>query len=234
LSMINEKRITIFAGHYGSGKTNLAVNYALSLREKHEYVTVCDVDTVNPYFRTKDSEWIFKEKGIKLVAPQVANSNLDIPSIPAETFSAFDDKRIYSVFDVGGDDSGAIALGQFADRISAADYEMLLVINRYRLLTSDPESLIQFKEEMEAASRLRFTGIANNPNLGVESDAGMLARSQEYNQKVSELAGMPIKLQCIISARGEPEGEIENYFPLTIFGKPNWYIQEENYGQGSH
>jgi len=230
---LKNKKITIFAGHYGSGKTNIAVNYAIWLKKYHENVMLCDVDIVNPYFRTKDSEDVLAEHGVRLVATAYANTNVDIPSVVPETQSAFTGDN-YSVFDVGGDDSGAIALGQFADRISAADYEMLLVINRYRLLTSDPESLIQFKEEMEAASRLRFTGIANNPNLGVESDAGMLARSQEYIQKVSELTGLPIKLQCMNSALGEPEGEIENYFPLTIFGKPNWYIQEENYGQGSH
>ena len=105
------KRITIFAGHYGSGKTNIAVNFALGLREEHDKVSIADLDIVNPYFRTKDSEKILAEKGIRLISSEYANSNVDVPALPAEAYSIIDDLSVRAVIDVGGDDRGALALG---------------------------------------------------------------------------------------------------------------------------
>lgn len=226
----NEKRVTILAGHYGSGKTNLAVNYALALREHHDKVMVCDVDTVNPYFRTKDSERIFAEKDIRLVSARFANTNLDIPSIMPETFAAFHDSRIYSVFDVGGDDAGALALGQFSDVIAGTDYDMLLVVNKYRLMTSKPEHLMQYIREIEAASKVKFTAIINNPNLGRETTKECLLSSMDYIQKVSELSGLPVKYNCLREDLVDEEvrAAIPNLFPIKIFYKENWHIEEEN------
>lgn len=220
-----EKRITVFAGHYGSGKTNLALNYALYLKCRHDHVMVCDVDIVNPYFRTKDSEEMLQEHGIRLISTQFANSNLDIPSVPPETIVAFQDADAYSVFDVGGDDSGAIVLGQYADRISRCGYEMLLVVNKYRLMTATPEFVLDFIREIEAASALRFTGIANNSNLGEQTTIVHFERGVAYANEVSRLSGLPVVMHCLREDL-VPELAVrpENLFPVNIYRKEQWKI----------
>ena len=138
------KRITIFSGHYGSGKTNVAVNYALWLKEKARDVSIADLDIVNPYFRTKDSMQILSEKGIKLISSEYANSNVDVPALPAETYGMLHNKNQHCVIDVGGDDRGALALGRYSDGIiEDGDYELLFVINKYRPLTKNADMTLE-------------------------------------------------------------------------------------------
>ena len=128
---MTHKRLTLFAGHYGSGKTNIALNYARWLRRKGEAVTVADLDIVNPYFRTKDSEEDLKKEGIGLIVSPFANSNLDVPAMPKETYALIAERDVCGVLDIGGDDRGALALGRYVPEIRAeGDYEMLLVINQ--------------------------------------------------------------------------------------------------------
>ncbi|MEG2429922.1 MAG: P-loop NTPase, partial [Oscillospiraceae bacterium] len=132
MELTNFKRISIITGHYGSGKTNVAVNLALQLKEQHEKVTIVDLDIVNPYFRTSDFTQMLSEKGIKVIAPVYANTNLDIPALPPSINSIFDNKDSFVIVDVGGDDAGAIALGQFSNRIKNSEYDMYYVINECR------------------------------------------------------------------------------------------------------
>ena len=186
---------------------------------------ICDVDIVNPYFRTKDSEEVLNRHGVRLIASPFANSNLDIPSVPPETSMAFDREDIYSVFDVGGDDSGAVALGQFADRMKAGEHEMVLVINRHRLLTSHPEDVLGFVRDMEAASHMRFTGIANNSNLGHETTCESFLQSIPYAQRVSELTGLPVLMHCLREDLAAQLVEpVPGLFPVRIYGKSEWKI----------
>ena len=114
---MEHKRLTLFAGHYGSGKTNIAVNYAMLLADEGKRVCIADLDIVNPYFRTKDSESELSDKGVTLICSEYANTNVDVPAIPAESYRIVQDKSCYSVIDIGGDDRGAYALGRFADAI---------------------------------------------------------------------------------------------------------------------
>ena len=140
----NYKRLTLFAGHYGSGKTNLAVNYALALRRSGKKVRIADLDIVNPYFRTKDSAEELAAAGIELVSPTYANTNLDIPALPQEMYGLFERRDSCAVIDVGGDDAGAYALGRFAPLIlEENDYEMIFTVNFYRPLTPDAESALE-------------------------------------------------------------------------------------------
>ena len=157
---MTHKRLTLFAGHYGSGKTNIALNYARWLRRKGEAVTVADLDIVNPYFRTKDSEEDLKKEGIGLIVSPFANSNLDVPAMPKETYALIAERGECGVLDIGGDDRGALALGRYVPEIRAeGDYEMLFVINRARPLTRTVEDTILVLREIEAACGLPFTAI---------------------------------------------------------------------------
>ena len=147
---MEHKRITLFAGHYGSGKTNAAINYAFHLRDKGYEVTAADLDTVNPYFRTKDSEKELAEAGIRLIASEFANSNVDLPALPAEMYNVVFDKSRHAVLDIGGDDRGAYALGRYAEAIRAeGNYRMAFVVNCYRPLTSTVEDAVEIMGEIE-------------------------------------------------------------------------------------
>ena len=190
---MDHKRLTLFAGHYGSGKTNIAVNYAMHLAKEGKSVCIADLDIVNPYFRTKDSERELAAAGIRLVSPQYANSNVDLPALPAESYRLVQDKSTYGIMDIGGDDRGAYALGRFADAIKAEnDYRMAFVVNCYRPLTSTVEDTIEIMKEIEAASGLKFTCIVNNSNLGAETTAETVLESVGFVKELSRRTGLEI------------------------------------------
>ena len=187
------KRLTLFAGHYGSGKTNIAVNYALHLAEKGKKVCIADLDIVNPYFRTKDSERELEEAGIELVSPKYANSNVDLPALPAESYRLVQDKSVYGIMDIGGDDRGAYALGRFADFIKAEDdYRFVFVVNCFRPLTSTVDDAIEIMREIEKAAGLEFTCIVNNSNIGKETTTELFLTTLDFVQDLSEKTGLPI------------------------------------------
>ena len=191
--MMNDKRLTLFAGHYGSGKTNIAVNYALHLARQGKKVCIADLDIVNPYFRTKDSERELEAAGIRLVSPQYANSNVDLPALPAESYRLVQDKSTLGIMDIGGDDRGAYALGRYAEAIKAEnDYRMAFVFNCYRPLTSTVEDTVEIMKEIEAAAGLEFTCIVNNSNLGPETTAETVLQSLDFVQRLSETTGLEV------------------------------------------
>lgn len=216
---MNQKKITVITGHYGSGKTNFAVNLALKEAKSGKRCTVIDLDIVNPYFRTADFEELFRENGITLRAPLYANSNLDIPALNIDLRSIINENDCV-IIDVGGDDEGAKALGRFADEISAAGYEMLYVINKYRYLTKEPEEALALMYDIERAGGLRCTGIVNNSNLGAETAAETVRSALEYAKKVAETAGLPLTATAA-KAEAMP-AEAENPFPVSIYVKTMW------------
>ena len=194
----NYKRITLLAGHYGSGKTNIAVNMAFDLKKVCNNVTIADLDIVNPYFRTKDSQSELEAEGIKLICSKYANTNVDIPALPQDMYSVIDDKSRYAVIDIGGDDRGAYALGRYSQGILDEDnYDMLFVINCYRPLTRDALTTLEVMHEIETAGKIKFTGIVNNSNLGEETTADDVLNSLDYAAKVSKETGLPVKATCV-------------------------------------
>lgn len=214
------KRLTLFAGHYGSGKTNLAVNYAMMLKEKGLDVIIADLDIVNPYFRTKDSETELEAKGIELISSRFANSNLDIPSIPQEMYRTVQDKSKYAVMDIGGDDAGAIALGRFAPYITEEDnYDMVFVVNFYRPLSRTASEALQIMREIEAASKLRFTSIVNNSNLGEMTSADDVLSTKEETEKLSALSGLPLKFTSVNESVYNQLNNKTNLFCLALQNK---------------
>ncbi len=217
------KRITLFAGHYGSGKTNIAVNYALKLRQQGLEVAVADLDIVNPYFRTKDSEKELKEAGIRLICSEFASSNVDLPSLPQDIYSVIDDRSEYAVMDIGGDDRGAYALGRYSESIVREnDYEMYLVINMYRPLTRDAYSTLEVMNEIEKAASMKFTAIINNSNLGEETTSQDVLSSLKYADEVSKLTGLPVAMTTVKKTLyKELYGKADNLLPLTLQEKIN-------------
>ena len=218
------RRVTLFAGHYGSGKTTAAVNYALWLKEKGYDTAIADLDIVNPYFRTRDSIDALNQAGVRLIASPFAGSNVDAPALPGEAYAVVEDKSLHAVIDVGGDDRGALALGRITPGIlEENDYEMLLVINGFRPLTRDAESTLEVMREIEAAAGIRCTGLVNNTNLGKETTAEDVLESVKYAEECAKLCGVPVKMTTVEeSLAGELEGKIANLMPVTIRRKYKW------------
>lgn len=215
------KRIVLLSGHYGSGKTNIALNVAHRLKQLHERVAIADVDIVNPYFRTSDSRRELDAAGIRLICSAFAGSNVDLPALPPDLYAITDDKRMAVVIDVGGDDRGALALGRLRDEILREDdFEMLLVVNRFRPLTRTPQATVEVMREIERAGGVPFTAVVNNSNLGPETTAQDVLDSMAYALGVCALTGLPLKMTTV-EARlySQLEGAIDPLFPLQLQAK---------------
>ena len=215
---MNGKRITIFSGHYGSGKTNIALTYALSEREKGKAVAIADIDIVNPYFRTKDSEEMLAEHGIRLICSEYANTNIDIPALPQDIYAIVDDRSLTCILDVGGDERGALALGRIAPAIREEnDYDMIFVANRYRPLTATVEGAMEVLREIEAACGLSFTAIVNNSNLGAETTAQDILSSVAFGEALSAASGLPVVATAVTESLSEALiGRMEGLYPIRL------------------
>ena len=215
---MEHKRLTLFAGHYGSGKTNIAGNYALLLAGEGKDVVIADLDIVNPYFRTKDSAAVLEAAGVQLISPQFANSNVDLPALPAEAYRLVQDKSIYGIMDIGGDDRGAYALGRYVPTLKEENnYRMVFVANASRPLTRTPEEALEVMREIEAACGLEFTDIINNTNLASETTVETILNSQDYIAKLSQLSGLPVFATSAVTAVAAGlEGKLPNVLPLQL------------------
>ncbi len=211
-----QKKALIITGHYGSGKTNIAVNLALDYAAAGERVCIIDLDIVNPYFRTADFGELFEDKGIRMIAPQYANTNLDIPSLGFDMAALL---REYDrvIIDVGGDDAGAIALGQYAAILQNFGYEMLYVVNSFRYLTGTPEEAVELLRDIEFVSRLKATGIVNSSNLGAETTAEDVLGSVEYAEKAAESAGLPL-----VFTAAERRLGLTQFRGVEVYVRPFW------------
>ena len=212
-------RITVVAGHFGSGKTEFALNYALHLRKESGNVTIVDMDTVNPYFRTKDAEQRLEEAGVRVISPQFANTNVDILSVPPEILSVFEDSSCTAVFDVGGDDEGAIVLGVYEKLIQETGYEMFFIMNPKRPFTETPEQALEMMTAIEQASKLKFTGIVNTANLMEETTPELVAEGEKIVRKTAEQAKLPLVCTAATAENLAFISEPEQGFPIELFLK---------------
>jgi DhnA family fructose-bisphosphate aldolase class Ia len=219
--------IYIITGHYGVGKTNVCVNMAMTLSTvDHAKVSVIDLDTVNPYFRTADFESLFGEHDIKLISSVYANSNLDTPAITFGIESIIKNStnpKDSLIVDVGGDDTGAMALGQFAEMLSSygENLKMFYVVNSYRYLTADPKDSLNLMRSIESASRLKHTGIINNSNLGVETTLTTVESSRPFAEILSKESGLPVVATCYPESAYGMVKTKDNFF-IKRYVMPIW------------
>ncbi len=209
-------RIIALTGHYGSGKTNLAVNLAVDYSKAGERVTIIDLDIVNPYFRTADFTELFKEHGIRLVAPRFANTNLDIPSLGFDMAAVINgcDRLI---IDAGGDDAGAVALGQYSAVLNNLGCSLYYVVNKYRYLTRSPEEAVGLLRDIERVSRIKARGIINCSNLGTQTSAADVKATADYSLMCGESAGIPVVMTAAERSLG-----LEGAYPVEVYVRPFW------------
>ena len=214
--MMEHKRLTLFAGHYGSGKTNIAVNYALRLASEGKQVCIADLDIVNPYFRTKDSAAELSAAGVALISPRFANTNVDLPALPAESYRLVQDRSVFGIMDIGGDDRGAYALGRYAGAIRAENnYRMAFVLNCYRPLSSTVADAMEIMREIEAAAGLPFSCIVNNSNIGEETTKEIFLESVDFVKELARAASLPIWMHTVTATLASSITEVE-VMPLVL------------------
>ena len=212
----NYKRVYILAGHYGSGKTNIAVNIALKMKNDGFDVNIADLDIVNPYFRTKDSADELSKAGIRLISPTYANTNVDLPALPQEVYALVQQRTAKAVLDVGGDDRGAYALGRYAPYIlEENNYEMCFVVNFFRPLTQTVDEAIEVMREIEYACKIKFTAIINNSNLGALTDVESVENTFKLADELSSKTGLPIIYTTVLE---DLKGQFnrEDILPLKL------------------
>lgn len=214
-----EARIHIIVGHYGSGKTEFAINYALRLRESFKRVYIVDLDIVNPYFRTNDEKDKLEALGLSIIASPYASSNVDVPSLPAEIFRVFNDREAAVVFDVGGDDDGAVALGRYKQYFDAEPPEVLFVINIFRPMTKTAEQIAAMVRDIEAVSRLQVTGLVNSSNLAALTTADDVVKGQAVTDEAACLTGIPCAYVSVMEhlIPRLPQALQEKAFPVKRF-----------------
>lgn len=218
-----DKRFIIITGHYGCGKTNLAINLAFDAAASGDKICLTDFDIVNPYFRTADLTKELEAAGIKVVAPLFAGTNVDMPVLPGKMHSLLDDKSQKVILDVGGDDAGATAIGGIAkDILKENNFENFYVINKKRILTKTPEEAVEILREIEASGRVPVTGIVNNTNLARETDEGIIRESIAFSDEVSRLSGIPVKFTSVRADIAKKLCNVKNIFPVKIYIQTIW------------
>ncbi len=186
------KRVTVLVGHFGSGKTEIALNGALELAAAGAPVTVVDLDVVKPYFRSRSARAILKEAGIGLVTPTGENLFADLPIVMPQIRTVVHSSSDRIIVDVGGDDSGATVLGSLSDVVAHEDTDCLLVLNFRRPFTTDVESAEVMIREIESASKLRVTGIVSNTHLMGETDVEIVLDGYRQASATAERLGVPL------------------------------------------
>lgn len=219
-----DKSLLILVGHYGSGKTNLAVNLALDAKKNGRQVAVADMDIVNPYFRTADFDALFASHGIETVNPPFARSNVDLPTITAQIDGLLARPDLTVILDIGGDDAGAAILGRYANQIKErGDYCIFYVINQSRYLTCETDDTLQVLKEIEHMARLKATGIINNTHLAEETTKKLVEDSVAYAKETAEKAGIPLVCTSVKRELAMTLLESgEDIYPVDIFVKTPW------------
>lgn len=220
-----DKRITLFMGHYGSGKTFISVNYAVALARMGKKVSIYDLDIVNPYFRTIDAKKTLEKENVELVVSPYAQTNVDLPAMNAKAYQMLDDKTRYAVADIGGDDRGALALGRFYEKIQEENnYDSLFVINKYRPETRDLEGAMEIMQEIEFASKIKFTGIVSNANLGKETTVDTILSGVEFAKELASKINLPLKFTGVLGqlASDEKIKKIKNILPIDPIKYGDW------------
>lgn len=213
---MQNKRMNIFIGHFGSGKTEVALSYIINYLKDYSNTAIVDLDIVNPFFRASDAEQILKKFNIRLIKPVYANTNIDVPALPPDINSVLEDQNIQVVFDVGGDDLGARAISCYKNSIEKQDYELFFVINTNRPLTSNKKKIKAMLEEIELTTRLKVTKLVNNTNLLSETTVHDILEGSKLIKEIAKEHKKEFAFTCATkNLKEELEQKSQDYI-LTL------------------
>lgn len=217
-------RIRIFTGHFGSGKTEISINYALKLAKEGKKVAIVDIDIVNPYFCSRDVRKHLEENGVRVISSDPSLSNAELAVVPAEVLAVFNDKSYEVVMDIGGDDQGAIVLGQYNRYLREEPYDMYFVINSNRPLTANNKDTEEYLRTIELCSRLKVTHLISNTNMSYETTAEDILRGDKQVNELAGILNIPHKYTvCRKDLEEEVKGKVKGeLLPIDIYMKPPW------------
>lgn len=223
--MLYRKRLTVVAGHYGSGKSEFAMNLACRMAETEKNCLLCDLDVVTPYFRVRDQEKTLTKAGVTLVTSHVPNGGEgDIPALPAALMRAFQDKSQKAVIDLGGDCTGARIFSRFASMLEPEESQVLLVLNANRPETATVMRALSYTQELSAAMGVLFTGIVSNTHLCGETTEEDLRRGAALAEELSRRTGLPVVCHAVVEElMKRTETVLQGpLFPLRLYLKKPW------------
>ena len=216
-------RVSIITGHYGTGKTEFAVNLALAMAAEGQRVMVADLDIVNPYFRSRERRDTLAQAGVQLISSSQACADADVPSLPAELLTIFENRDLRGILDIGGDPVGARVLARFRPKILAEDYQLIYVLNAHRPEVREAENAIAYLRGIEAATGLPCTGIVNNTHLCGETTAADIRKGAVLSAEVSRQTGIPVLCHVAVERLANQLSDLpETVFPITIQMKKPW------------
>ena len=222
----DDRRIRIITGHYGSGKTEFAVNYVTKLRESVEgKVAIADLDIVNVYFRSREKKEELEEKDIRVIASNLDTAVADVPAVSGAMTMPVTNKEYQYVIDLGGNDVGTLVLGRIKPLLDHSETDFFMVVNTYRPNTATPEGVIEQMEILEYASGLKVTGFINNTNLVRETHAECLRHGDEVLREVTKRTGVPVKYVSYVEelmTEEIPEGLSGELFPMKFNMRETW------------
>ncbi len=223
LPFLAPSRILVIAGHFGSGKTEIALNLAIAMRPWEKKLALIDLDIVNPYFRTAEQEDLLRAHDIDLYKPIFAATSVDIPSLPPEIMGVFAREDLRVIFDVGGDDLGAAALGGYAPQFERSDRAFYMVVNPYRPRSETKAQIVEMYEAIARRARMRPDALVCNANLGDETTSDDLLAGYETVRVAAEELGVPVAFACARRALVEEMGAFPvPVFPIDRHLKPEW------------
>ncbi len=221
---MENKRVTIFTGNFGSGKTELAINYALTLNEKYKNVVLADLDVVNPYFRSREKSEFLEKKGVEVVYPKNLK-HADLPIISANVYKIINNENNYGVLDVGGDDDGAISLASVSKNLEDDQYEMNMVVNTMRPSTNSVEGIKNMKKRIEERSKLKFDKMIANVNLGRDTTTENIKNGYTIIKKAAKELDLEIKFVSIYKKLLPLDKDInfeEEIYPIDLYMNTPW------------
>jgi hypothetical protein len=217
-----EEHLTIITGHYGSGKTEFAVNLAFRLAKGGRAVTLADLDIVNPYFCSRERKEILTQSGVRVIASKWADA--DLPAINPEVYALLEN-GVCGIMDVGGDAVGAQVLGRFSHRIADIRHELLCVVNFNRPETSTAKKAENYLRQIEYSARLKVTGLVNNTHMDRDTTVHDVLRGAGLTKTLGEASGIPVKFHAYDERLNAPSGlPLEKLFPMRLFMKKPWEL----------
>ena len=226
MNILNDNRIRIVIGHYGSGKSEFSVNYAMKLAELGRKVAIADIDVVNMYFRSREKREQLEEMGIKVIGSGIDTPAIEVPSISAEVYTPLQDESYDAILDVGGDPVGARALGRYVDYFQEGKYDCFFVINANRAETQTVEKVIEYIVKIQDVARIKVTGLINNTHLLKETSVDDILRGQKLALEVEKETGIELKYVSVLESVApdlpkDLKGEI---FPIKLTMRDEWML----------